>query len=202
MLKNLQRILFLVLILYSSFIVLTEFFQGQDAVRHYVTDIKGEAPFHGVNTTLTTIILVLTAYNFGLSFLKLNSDTKKHNKTLLFAATQFFIFLILAFDERFMLHESIGDYFGRGYSLFHMVIALIELGVFMYCKQIKWPETKGDYYLIIGGFLFVIMTIIDSFGASRGLMRLSLEDISKFWAIAFLFMYSYQFLKSINDKSI
>ncbi len=202
MIKFGKRLLFACLILYSCLILFIEYTQGQSVVRNYVSDIEGKLPFYGVNTTLSTIFLVLTAYNFGLVFFKMDLKAKSQRRMALFVLTQIFVFLLLAFDDRFRLHESIRTYLDVSDSLLHVLIALLEMVVFIYCKQINWPLAKRDYYLITGGFLFVVMFMIDRYGSSTGFMRLSFEDITKFWSVVFLFLYSFQFLKSFEKRSI
>ena len=143
MIKTGKLILLVALILYTFLILFIEYTQGQEVVRHYVSDVKGEVPFYAVNTTLTTIILVLTAYNFGLVFLKLDLKNKQYGRIPLFVLTQIFVFALLAFDDRFMLHETIRKQFQVSDSLLHVVILIIEIIVFFYCKQARWPKPKG-----------------------------------------------------------
>ena len=98
----------LLLIIYSVFIIYNEFLFGQLHVRQYLTDIKGDVILFGINTTFTTLFLVLIAYNFFLCTV----NYKKSEKSFLpFFIFQTALFLFLAMDERFMIHERIGYYY-------------------------------------------------------------------------------------------
>ena len=178
-----------ILIIYTLVLFYLEYAFGQDYLRHYVTDIDGEVLLYGINTTVSTILLVLTAYNFYLCFDALKSEqTMKSYRT--FYLLQALIFLYLALDERFMLHERIGYVLGVHDSIPLLAVGLSELGVLFYFREIGHKGAKYARLLFLIGLLFGIMVIIDTFAPSKGLFRLASEDLLKLWAVYFLFRYS------------
>ena len=106
------RIGILLLIIYSIFIISIEFLFGQPHVREYLTDIKGDVILFGINTTLTTLFLVLIAYNFMLCTVNYKKSEKSEKSFLPFFVLQTALFLYLAMDERFRIHERIGRHLG------------------------------------------------------------------------------------------
>lgn len=190
--KMLFRIGILLLIIYSIFIITNEFLFGQSHVREYLTDIKGDVILFGINTTLTTLFSVLIAYNFFLCIV----NYKKSEKSFLpFLVIQTALFLYLAIDERFMIHEKIGDYLGFNDAILLASIGLFELIILYHYKELNWQKTVKSYTLYLGGLFFGIMILIDAFGDTNGKLRLSFEDLSKIWAIFFLYIYSFEFYK-------
>ncbi|MCW5518103.1 hypothetical protein [Muriicola sp. Z0-33] len=190
--KTSFKIGILLLIIYSFFIIYNEFLFGQLHVRQYLTDIKGDVILFGINTTFTTIFLVLIAYNF---FLCTVNYKKSEKSDLPFFVFQTALFLYLAIDERFMIHESLGYHLGFKDAFLLVSIGLFELIILYYYKELNWKKTVKSYALYLGGLFFGIMILIDTFGAKNGILRLSFEDLSKTWAIFFLFIYSFEFYK-------
>ncbi|WP_394746799.1 hypothetical protein [Spongiimicrobium salis] len=190
-----------VLLLYSIFIVIVELQYGQTGVREYLTDINGSGPFYGLNTTFTTILLTLTSYNFILCALRYHKKEKGRNLQLLFFIIQALIFLYLALDERFKVHERVGGKLGIDDAYVLGLVGVGELVVLYYFKELLWNNTLKSYALYLGGLCFGIMILIDAFGAKEGLLRLSFEDLSKTWAIFFLFIYSFETFRVWSKKS-
>ena len=89
---------------------------------------------------------------------------------------------IIGFDDAFLL-ASIG---------------LFELFILYYYKELNWKKTVKSYALYLGGLFFGIMILIDAFGALHGKLRLSFGDLSKTWAIFFLFIYSFEFYRRMQ----
>jgi hypothetical protein len=202
MLKKISfRIGIFLLIIYSIFIIANELLFGQQHVREYLTDIKGDVILFGINTTLTTLFLVLIAYNF---FLCAINYKKSENSFLLFFILQTSIFLYLAIDERFMIHERIGGYLRLNDAYLLASIGLFELIILYHFKELNWQKTVKSYALYLGGMFFGIMVLIDAFGAKYAELRLSFEDLSKTWAIFFLFIYSFEcyILSQKDEKKI
>ena len=192
-----------ILLGYSVFIVMVEWNHGYVGVKHYLTDVnEGKGTFYGLNTTLTTLLLVLSSYNFLLAGYKLWTVTKKKNGFLLFYCIQAIIFFLLAMDERFQGHEKVGGFLGIEDAFVLGFIGLIELTLLYYFKELRWTKTLKSYSLYLGGFFFGLMVLIDAFGAQDGILRISAEDLSKTWAIFFLFLYSFTHLRSINEKEL
>ena len=181
------------LTLYSIGILTVEYVSGQSAVRHYVTDIDATGLFYGINTTISTVLLVLCAYNFWLCF-RVSSIGPNHSFPAIFYLLQILVFTYLALDERFMLHERAAFVLG-----FHDGILLVTVGLFQLFVLYKFEALKKDSpgfkLLLTSAILFAIMLLIDAAGDSIRPLRLSIEDLCKLWAIFVLFLYSLKHLK-------
>ncbi|OZV69082.1 hypothetical protein [Winogradskyella aurantia] len=105
--------------------------------------------------------------------------------------SQAIVFFYLAIDERFMLHESIGGFIGFNDALILLLIAFVQLVVFMYYKDFIKTLIYWNSPLVLGSICFVIMIIIDGFAPRDANLRLSFEDLFKLWGIFFFFRYSY-----------
>lgn len=180
---------FSILVLYSLGLFYLEYAFGQDHLRHYVTDIDGEVLLYAINTTLSMILLALTAYNFYLCFDHFKSRSNK-NSEWVFYLLQSLIFLYLALDERFMLHERIGYVIGFHDSIPLLMVAVAELGVLYYFRETAFKDQSFKTILFISGVLFALMLFVDAFAPSRALFRLAAEDLLKLWAVYLLFRYS------------
>lgn len=190
MLKQ-KHAFFYLAIVYSLLILIVELRFGQDYVRNYLTDIKGPVFFFGINTTLTTFLLWLTAFIYFLS-----SKTLKRidagNKRVFYYQLQTMLFAYLGCDERFLLHEKAGVFLKINDALILFFIGLVELLILIKVGKILKYEFKYLKYLFLAGIFFSLMIFVDGLLPSKLLLRLSFEDLFKFWAIGFLFMFSYQ----------
>lgn len=179
------------LLIYSFAIISAELYGGQDYVRHYVSDIDGEVLLYGINTTLSTIILSITSYTFVICYLMQNGTKVIERNWHFFFASQAIIFAYLAMDERFMLHERIGYVLGIHDSIPLLFLAVVEFVLLYNFGELTRRRSKEFKSLMAAAICFSIMIIIDAFGPSKGLLRLSLEDLFKIWAVFFLFRYSF-----------
>lgn len=182
---------YLALVFYSLLIIVLELRFGQSYVRNYLTDIKGPVFFFAINTTITTFLLWLIAFIYLLNsnaLRKIDHD----NRRVYYCQLQTLLFIYLGFDERFLLHEKIGGFLKINDALLLSFIALVELFILVKIGRVWKYEFKCLKYLFLAGIFFAIMILIDGLLPSKLLLRLSLEDLFKFWAIYFLFMFSYR----------
>lgn len=181
---------FPILVLYSVFIILLEYNYGQDHVRHYLTDSQGPVLLFGIHTTITTILLSITSYNFLLCYFFAKDTKVEKIDYKLFFISQSILFLYLALDERFMLHERIGFVLGIRDAYPLLLVAIAEAFLLLYFKEIRIASIKWKSTLVMGAVCFSIMVIIDTFAPLNSPLRLSFEDLFKLWGIFFLFKYS------------
>ena len=123
----------------------------------------------------------------------------------MFFLLQAIIFGYLALDERFMLHERIGFVLGIHDAILLLMVGVAELAVLYFFKQIGFSILKINKFILLAAVGFLIMLVIDAFGASRGFLRLSAEDLLKLWAIFFLYQYAMQLywnLKLVKQEQI
>jgi hypothetical protein len=179
-----------ILILFSIIIITLESKFGQDYVRHYLTDLKGPVLFYGIQTTITTVLLVIISYNFILTyFFAKNIPTHPKNFKLFFLS-QALVFLFLAVDERFMIHERIAFVLKIHDAIPLLGIAVFQLLIFIYyrvyCKTLIYWNSP----IVLGSICFAVMILIDAFAPLNAGLRLSFEDLFKLWGIFFFFRYS------------
>ena len=179
-----------ILIVYSLFIMAIEYKLGQNYVRHYLTDLKGPVLLFGIHTTITTVLLSIISYQFVLTYCFAKGINESNKRFKFFFLFQAVLFLILAFDDRFMLHERIAYVLGFHDAIPLLILAFSELAVLLYFKEIKLKAIKWNSPLILGSICFAIMIIIDVFAPLHSTMRLSIEDLFKLWGIFFLFNYA------------
>ena len=179
--------------LYSICIIAIELSSGQPEVRHYLTDIRGPVLLYGLNTSLTTILLILTAYNFWLGWKRNNSKEIYGFDDRNYFLLQSLIFIYLALDERFMIHERAAFVLGIHDAFPLIGVAVVELFVLWKFQALN-PDKPGRRLIYISATLFALMMLIDAFGGSDRVLRLSLEDLTKLWAIFCLFLYSWRVL--------
>jgi hypothetical protein len=179
-----------ILFLYSIAILMIEYCFGHDYVRYYLEDLKGPVLLWGLNTTITTVLLVIISYNFILTYIFARGIKKTDKHFRFYFVFQAALFLYLAIDERFMLHERIGYVLGIHDAFPLLLIGLAELVVLLFFKELHINTLKWNSYLVLGAISFAIMIFIDSYAPSRAVFRISLEDLFKLWGIFFLFCYS------------
>jgi hypothetical protein len=167
---------------------LTKF--GQDYVRHYLTDLKGPVLFYGVQTAITTVLMVLISYNFILTYFFAKNIPTQPNNFRLFFLSQALVFLYLAIDERFMIHERIAYVLNIHDAIPLLSVAIYQLLVFLYYKDYCKTLIYWNSPIVLGSICFAIMISIDAFASSNAVLRLSFEDLFKLWGIFFFFRYS------------
>jgi hypothetical protein len=190
--KRLQKIALVLLTIYSLVLLSIEFRTSQDYVRNYFTDIEGPVRFYAINTTFSVALLWGTALIFALCLFCLD-NTVEHRKTSLFYRSQVFIFLLLGLDDRFLLHENIGWILNRNDAFILAGLGVLEVLFLFFWGNLDQQSKKMRSLLSMAALLFVAMVFIDQFLPSEMVLRLSLEDLSKVWSEAFLFLFALEF---------
>jgi hypothetical protein len=187
-----RKILYLIVFIYSLMLMWIEWQYAQNGLRPYVTDIQGGVFWYGIHTTLNMALLWGTAllYLVSLQCIQPNQESK----FVYFAISQVILFAYLGLDDRFMLHEYQGEILGRNDAYI-----LLGLGVLQLYFLVRWGELHQKppialLYLGLGAILFAVMIYIDARLPARMEFRLALEEISKFWATLFLFLFAWEVL--------
>jgi hypothetical protein len=183
------------LAVYSITLLVTQALTSEKFVRPYFDDIVGKVAFYGVNTSLSAFFLVATALTFFLS-LSLIKDNNKDEK--IFYMSQIVIFLYLAIDDRFQIHDSEWvmsiPFLG---NLLFPIVGVVNLYFLWKYGKILEKDRRILKPLLIASILFAIMFTIDVFGPKVNMyLRLSLEDLSKTWANVFFFLFAYNIFQS------
>ncbi|MGL5835867.1 MAG: hypothetical protein ACRC1Z_21950 [Waterburya sp.] len=188
--KLYARLWLLLLVAYSVILMFVEIKTSQDFVRNFFTDIEGSVPFYAINTTLTIFLLWATSLMFMVN-LALLAIEKINTSQVFFYRSQACFFCYLGFDERFLVHESIGYFLGINDALVILGLGIIEL-IFIasWGNYQKWSNATR-FYLLEAAICFGLMVIIDGAFPQDMVLRLSLEDLAKTWANVFLFLFSW-----------
>lgn len=185
-----RNISFGLVFMYSITLIIAEFRFSQDYVRSYFTDIYGPVFFYAINTTISTTLLSSTALIFVISAMCVEEIGRWRRKKL-FYFSQALLFVYLCVDERFMIHEYVGMWFGFDDALVLVVIAIVEAAVLLVLGDLKSRSRTSLFYLCVGAVFFGIMLLIDGLIPKRAALRLSFEDLSKVWAEVFLFLFAF-----------
>ena len=193
---NLFRILLFALVaIYSLAILLIEWHTSQAIVRHLVTDIadpKGQIPFYAINTTLSVFSLWATALFFGVCLVCI--DKVKQQREYWFYLSQVIMFVYLGFDDRFLIHETVGLWLGRNDAYLILGLGLLEVGLLAKLGDLRQKPVAALYYLFAAAIFFAVMVVIDAKFPSQMLLRLSLEELTKLWAGICLALFAWEIL--------
>lgn len=155
---------------------------SQNYVRQYFSDIEGDVPFFAINTTLS--VFFLAGACLLLLFLATNLSEGAPARSRLFLVVQAGIFLLLALDDRFQLHEAIAYRVGIGDHYILGVWASLQVAnLLLLCRL---PLINVTTAILFAGAVafFAVMMVFDIWVAHDGVLRLSVEDLSKTWATA------------------
>ncbi|EMR03949.1 hypothetical protein [Cesiribacter andamanensis] len=187
--NNIQLFISILLIVYSILLLVTHTLTSEKYVRPFYTDITGEVYGYGVNTSLSAFFLGSTAVVFLLCLAFIKNESQKDEK--IFYYSQIILFIYLAIDERFQVHDVDPIIRYHGDMILPMLGLLQIYLLFRYGHMLSKPK-KVQLPLIIASALFVVMVFVDIVGPKISLpLRLSIEDLSKTWANAFFFLFSY-----------
>ena len=190
---NISRILlFLLIAVYSIALLVIEWQTSQDVVRQFVTDIEGDVPFYAINTTLSVFLLWATALIFGVCLLCI--DKVKQQRDYLFYLSQVIMFAYLGFDDRFLIHETVGLWLGRNDAYLVLGLGLVEVGLLVWLGNLRQKPPAARYFLYAAAIFFAIMVVIDAKFPPQMVLRLSFEELTKLWAGICLTLFAWEIL--------
>ncbi len=208
--KVLKFLLFAALLCYSAALLGVDFTCSQEHARGYFSDIVDGVdyplPYYalfGINTTLTVVLLSGISILFAVC-IGCGNRTERGGKPLFFLWSQFFFFLYLTCDERLLIHEKAGLILGMEDAFLLIGLGIIELLLLFVAGDVMKQGVKLKGCLLVACAFFAAMVFIDAFLPPRMPGRLALEDLSKTWAIVFLFMYAWHFsmgwISDLNER--
>jgi hypothetical protein len=181
---------------YSATLIAVEVRVSQDFADYFFTDITGPVRFYAVNTTLAVFLLWSAALIFAACYVCTHADGR-HKKERAFYLTQILVFGYLGFDDRFLIHEWLGGRLRKVGLELNDATILIGIGALEVVLLLTLGELMGTRlkrnrrYVYLAALFFALMVAIDSLVSPELIPRLSLEDLSKTWASAFLFMFAW-----------
>ena len=191
--KNFALLLFASLGIYSVALIGIELFTSQDYVRHYVSDVEGPVRFYAVNTTLSVFLLWATALLFGVG-LWCAAGANQSLRTRMFLVTQIAVFAWLGLDDRFRIHEYIGEHLGIGDHYVLLLVGFVEIVCLI---ALGWDivfQRRVLIWLGAASLFFMVMLVFDAAVPHDALLRLSVEDVAKTWAAMCFCLFAWNVL--------
>jgi hypothetical protein len=105
------------------------------------------------------------------------------------------MFAYLGFDERFLIHETIGLWLGRNDAYLLLGLGLVEIGLLVLLGNLREKPKTARYFLYSAAVFFAMMVVIDAKFPSQMVLRLSLEDLTKLWADVCLVLFAWEILR-------
>lgn len=134
----------------------------------------------------------------SLKFWKLSSVAEpevKRCQAYWFYLSQVIMFAYLGFDERFLIHETIGLWLGRNDAYLLLGLGLVEVGLLVLLGNLREKPKTARYFLYSAAVLFAMMVVIDAKFPSQMVLRLSLEELTKLWADVCLVLFAWEILR-------
>ncbi|MCG8449621.1 MAG: hypothetical protein MI725_08585 [Pirellulales bacterium] len=179
-----------VLALYSAVLLAIEWNHSQEYVREFFSDIIGPERFYAINTTLCVFLLGATALLF-LVCLQVAQQDGATDKTRLFYISQVVVFAYLGFDDRFRVHEWLGEKLGTADHYYLMLVAVAEFVLLITIGRERLWLGNSRLWLLLATVCFVVMIGVDALAPHDGFMRLSIEDLAKTWGCFFFFLFAW-----------
>jgi hypothetical protein len=195
--KYVGILFFIGLIVYSACLLSLDFQQGQPAVRGYFSDIVTDTDYpvypkalFGINTSISVSLLGGCALLY-LVCIGVRLPKKADWKSTVFLWSQVAFFLYMAADERLRIHEWLGACFGVEDAFILLGMGGLEVFLLVYFGDVLRQSWRTKIHLLITSLFFGLMVFVDAFIHSDMFGRLAVEDLSKLWAVVFLFVYAW-----------
>ena len=183
------------LAVYSIVLVGIEATGGQDALRPYVTDVEGPVAFYGVNTWLSAGLLLAAAVLWSSTSAVLSTSVLRRVRP--FAMLQSGVLLLLAIDDRFLLHERVGRRLDIDDPIVLGVVAVAELAILVRWSDVAAPDRVSRGLLLGAATAFALMLAIDAVGPAELAFRLAAEEVTKVWGGALLAAWAWYRLSAL-----
>jgi hypothetical protein len=183
-----RRLLIGAAVVYTAVLLVFSLTHSNSEARNYFTDITGPVFFYAVNTSVTVLLLAVTAVLFAQCFVLTPADSRRR----LFFASQVLVFGSLAFDDRFGMHEFLYSVTGIHDAILLGITGVAELALLVCAGYLPPRGQRESRYLILAGAAFAFMLLVDAFGRPGLRGRLAVEDLSKTWAALLLAMFAWK----------
>lgn len=195
--KYVKILFFMGLVVYSACLLSLDLQQGQLAVRGYFSDIVTDTDYplfykalFGINTSISVFLLGGCALVYLVCIgVCLPKQTDWRSTVFLWSQVAFFLYL--AADERLRIHEWLGGCLGVEDAFILLGMGGLEIFLLVYFGGVFSQPWRTKSHLLIAGLFFGLMVFVDAFIPSDMPGRLAVEDLSKLWAVAFLFLYAW-----------
>ncbi len=168
---------------YSLALLTAEFVGGEALARDLCSDILGKTRFHAVNTSLSVFVLAAGALLLVFTVATRTLDRRERRYFQMQAA----LLAWLAFDDRFLVHESLGERLHIPDAAILLTVGLGQLVLLFTMARLRERRRHARWLLMGAAFSFGVMCGID--GLQDRITwpgRLTLEDLTKTWGGACL----------------
>lgn len=205
--KNIRIGLYIIVAVYTFSMFIIGFVSNDiTQVNIFFNELKGQGQesntFYGINTTLKTVLLYMSASFFFISYL-ISKGKKNSEKKLLFYLTQIIFFIVLGSCVRFHIYEFVTPN-KWGTMLF---LGSIELLLIYFVGDFKemLPKLKKKIYWCVT--LLVLTFISNYLFAGDSIANIVVVNLLLLWIYIFLISFSFdimynkiQKLKKISNK--
>lgn len=172
------------LVVYSLALLSAEWVGGPPLARDLCGDFLGMTRFHGVNTTLSVFLLSAGALLLVFTVATRVVDRRERRYFLAQAA----LLGWLAVDDRFLVHETLGERTGVPDALILFASGLVQLGVLWRMARLPERSARARRLLLAAAGAFALMCVVDATQhAFDWPGRMTTEDLAKTWGCACLF---------------
>jgi hypothetical protein len=179
---------------YSALLLWVELSSSQAAVRPYFADIEGPVPFFAVNTTLSVFLLGFAALLLLFTAAILTEAPARQARPFLLC--QAGIFGLLAFDDRFQLHEALNWRLELGGDHYLLIAAgVAQIATILLLFRPGWTSPAAILLFLVGAAFSGAMLLVDILAPAKANLRLSIEDLAKTWGAAMFLAFSWETAK-------
>ena len=172
------------LVAYSLALFCAEWVGGLPLARDLCGDILGMTRLHGINTTLSVFLLGSAALLLVFTLATRVVDRRERR----YFQAQAALLAWLAIDDRFLVHETLGERTGVPDALILFASGLVQLGLLWWMARLPERTARARRLLLGAAGAFALMCAVDATqDAFVWPGRMTTEDLAKTWGGACLF---------------
>jgi hypothetical protein len=191
---------FLFFIFYTILFLALNISCSQEQISYYFADISGPVIFYAVNTTFSVLLLWSTGLIFFLCFI-IEIETTKELRRIAFYFSQIIVFWFLAADQRFMLHDFLGEAFQIHKAYILLFWGCLEGLALTWSESFHKASLLAKFNIFIGAFLFFCMFLVSAFIPPDVIMFETTKDMLKIWSSLFILLFSFSFfIVQVKEK--
>jgi len=189
----------ILLCVYTVAMIAIELRLGKEHVRGYFEDIVAGRDYplihkvmYGINTSIDVALLAAISVLF-LVCVSVSRYASKVSSRLWFECSEVLFFLFAACDERFMIHEKLGNVTSVDNSVYVVLLGVVELLLLYYPGRVLQQPWRLKAWLIPVTVCVGISIGLDAAFPTKASEMLTIEDLAKTWAMVFMLIYAWQY---------